>query len=313
MLFDLAGLDVIGLALASAFGFIVGKLRRQQKQANATAAAAEHEIRRAREIVNDFEGIAQQLNQAMQAHQRSVVQFKGRLNSVASGRREKDWADLSAETERILRPTLALADQVARSYDQLKQQSNMLLNLHESRIDPLTGVGNRRMFNDAYEAQFALDNRYGNAFSLIMLDIDHFKEINDTRGHLHGDNALTSLGGLLAEAARGTDQVARYGGEEFTVILPETDRQEAAEFAERLRRQIEEQLLLTVSVGVASSGDFGSSETLLEAADRALYAAKEAGRNRVFLSTAADIVPFVPPLSDEDEDAVEAGAQLETA
>ena len=308
MLFDLAGLDLIGLALASAFGFIVGKLRRQQRRTN---TAADRDLKRAREIVNDFEGIAQQLNQAMQSHQRSVVQFKERLNS-ASGGREKEWADLSAETERILRPTLALADQVARSYDQLKQQSNMLLNLQESRIDPLTGIGNRRMFNDGYEAQFALFHRYGTSFSLVLLDIDHFKQINDTRGHLHGDNALTALGSLLAELARETDQVARYGGEEFTVILPETDRQGGAEFAERLRAEIEERLMLTVSIGVAATEDFGSSEPLLEAADQALYAAKEAGRNRVFFSTATDIVP-VESVSEEDVETVEAGTELEPA
>ncbi|MBP87275.1 MAG: hypothetical protein CMJ64_11230 [Planctomycetaceae bacterium] len=245
--------------------------------------------------MNEFEGIAQQLNQAMQTHQRSVVKFKDRLNSASSGRREPDWADLSGETERILRPTLALADQVARSYDQLKQQSNMLLNLQESRIDPLTGVGNRRMFNDSLESQIALYHRYGTSFSLVLLDIDHFKKINDTRGHLHGDHALTSLGGLLAELARETDQVARYGDEEFTVILPETERRGAAEFAERLRVEIEERLMLTVSIGVAATEDFGESEALLQAADWALYAAKEAGRNRVFFSTTDDIVPLARP------------------
>jgi diguanylate cyclase (GGDEF)-like protein len=297
MLFDLGGLDLIGLVLASAFGFIVGQLRRAQKRAN---GAGETDLKRAHEIVNEFEGIAQQLNQAMQSHQRSVVKFKERLTSAASGRRDQDWADLSAETERILRPTLALADQVARSYDQLKQQSNILLNLQESRIDPLTGVGNRRMFNDTYEAQFALYQRYGTSFALAILDIDHFKEINDTRGHIQGDNALTSLGCLLAELARETDQVARYGGEEFTAILPETDRQGAAEFAERLRDEIENRLSLTVSIGVATTEDFGTSDALLEAADAALYAAKEAGRNRVFYSTADGVVAFAPKKSDQE-------------
>lgn len=296
MLFDLNGLDLTGLLLASAFGFIIGKLRKQQLKAN---SAAEQDVKRAREIVNEFEGIAQQLNQAMQQHQRSVGRFKERLESASSRRNNADWASFSAETERILGPTLALADQVARSYDQLKQQSSMLQNLQESRMDPLTGVGNRRMFNDSLESQMALYQRYGTTFSLVMLDIDYFKKINDTKGHLHGDHALTSLGSLLADIVRETDHVARYGGEEFTVLMPETPTEGAAEFAERLRAQIEQQMTLTVSIGVASTDDFGQTDTLVHAADRALYAAKEAGRNQVFLSTIDDIRP-VKASTDEN-------------
>jgi len=289
MLYDFNGLDITGLLLASAFGFLIGKLRRQQLKSN---SAAERDVKRAREIVNEFEGIAKQLNQAMQQHQRSVGQFKERVESASSGRRDSAWATFSAETERILERTLALADQVARAYDQLKQQSNMLQKLQESRIDPLTGVGNRRMFNDSLEAQVALFQRYGTTFSLVVLDIDHFKQINDTKGHLHGDDALASLGALLAEDVRETDHVARYGGEEFTVLMPETPTAGAAEFSERLRVRIEQELALTVSIGVASTDDFGQSETLFHAADRALYAAKESGRNRVFVSTVENITPF---------------------
>lgn len=305
MAFELNGLDLAGLLLASAFGFLVGKLRRQQARVSQPGT---QDLKRAREIVDEFEGIANQLNHAMQQHQRSVVKFKDRLKSAGSGRGESNWADLSAETERILGPTLALADHVARSYDQLKHQSNLLQNMQESRVDPLTGVGNRRMFNDSYEAQFALHHRYGTAFALVLLDVDHFKQINDTHGHLHGDHVLSSLGKLLAEVVRETDHVARYGGEEFAVLMPETGRGGAGEFAERLRKTIEERLDMTVSMGIAATEDFGSSDGLLEAADRALYGAKDAGRNRVFTATVNGVSAF----SDSDNaDHLEADAAEE--
>jgi diguanylate cyclase (GGDEF)-like protein len=139
--------------------------------------------------------------------------------------------------------------------------------------------------DDALGTQVALMNRYGTRFSVAMLDIDHFKQINDVQGHLYGDQVLSQLARIIDDTVRETDVVARYGGEEFLVIMPETDLQGAARFADRLRSRIASEMTLTVSGGVAEALDGDSQDSLLARADSALYGAKSAGRNCVFQNT----------------------------
>ncbi|MCA9141715.1 MAG: GGDEF domain-containing protein [Planctomycetaceae bacterium] len=310
MQFDLSGLDILGLTLTALFGFLVGKLRRNR---SADGKAAERDMQRAKAIIEEFEVIAAKLQQAVQQHQQQVVQFKDRVNAASQGRRNADWDDFSIEAERILKPTLALADQVARAYDQIKQQSNVLVNLQESRIDALTGVGNRRMFDQSLENHRALFNRYGKHFSLVIIDLDHFKQINDTYGHIHGDRALATVGSLLRELARETDVVARYGGEEFVILMPETPLAGACLFCDRIRREIDKKLDLTASIGVASTEDYTIADDLVNAADQALYQAKESGRNQVHLSDSQGCRLFESPESEESCDANQDPRDLELA
>ncbi len=156
--------------------------------------------------------------------------------------------------------------------------------------DGLTGLYNHRTFYALLADELARAQRFSRPLSLLMLDIDHFKRVNDTHGHLAGDAVLKALGKLLHREVRGIDRVCRYGGEEITVILPETDIDAAAHVAERLRAAVEAQpfdansepIRLTVSIGVASfPAHADSAETLVAAADAALYAAKRGGRNLV--------------------------------
>jgi two-component system, cell cycle response regulator len=158
--------------------------------------------------------------------------------------------------------------------------------------DPLTRVLNRRALVDRLTAEGDRAKRYNSALSLLLLDVDHFKQINDTYGHLAGDSVLRQLGALLEEAVRKVDIIARYGGEEFVVILPETLTDGGVVFAERLRERVaarafdvgtESPVRLTVSIGVASfpSASVTSTEDLFARADEALYRAKSGGRNRV--------------------------------
>ncbi|MEO1505714.1 MAG: sensor domain-containing diguanylate cyclase [Pseudomonadota bacterium] len=157
-------------------------------------------------------------------------------------------------------------------------------------FDPLTSVRSRRGFRGDAEMQLALSTRYGRNFSLLLLDIDHFKAINDTYGHNVGDEILSALGPRLSETLRDCDFVGRVGGEEFAVALPETDRFSALVCADRICGAVsavpfETQagpLSVSISLGAASydGGDCGLDE-LFEAADKALYRAKADGRNCV--------------------------------
>jgi diguanylate cyclase (GGDEF)-like protein len=159
--------------------------------------------------------------------------------------------------------------------------------------DALTGCLNRRSFEARLKADLRSARRRGSTVAIAAVDLDHFKEINDTRGHPAGDVVLQQLANIMKATARDTDAVARYGGDEFVVILPDTGWQGALTFADRLRRRVDDYSFgpantppfgVTISVGVAlGRGTDGiSTEGLLQEADAALYRAKTAGRNRVF-------------------------------
>jgi diguanylate cyclase (GGDEF)-like protein len=155
--------------------------------------------------------------------------------------------------------------------------------------DELTGTYTKRHFRGRIEETFADFDQFGNKFALLMMDLDHFKQVNDSYGHFVGDSVLRALGEIIRRSVRDNDQVFRYGGEEFAVILPETDSAGAHFVAERIRRETEAtvfepgtiDLRLTVSVGFATCPEQSNVRDLIVAADGALYQAKGRGRNRV--------------------------------
>lgn len=156
--------------------------------------------------------------------------------------------------------------------------------------DSLTGILNRRTIEVETMRQLAQIKRSGDNVAIMMIDVDHFKQINDRHGHPAGDEVLRRLAHLMRSVVRGTDYIARYGGEEFCILLPATGEKQAAALAERLRRLYSElrvdwnghSLQSTISIGVADSRQAGSDlETLIKAVDTALYQAKHQGRNRV--------------------------------
>ena len=174
--------------------------------------------------------------------------------------------------------------------------------------DDLTGTFNRRHLFLFGAREFQRARRFQHSLSALMLDLDHFKLINDTFGHAAGDSVLRAVSAHCVAYARDFDTVARYGGEEFAILLPETGLEGARQLAERLRRSIaatsfipDQPPGLTVSIGAACiEPDMRDLEQLLDLADQALYAAKQAGRNRVAvwelsgISAASDAVPSAP-------------------
>jgi diguanylate cyclase (GGDEF)-like protein len=159
----------------------------------------------------------------------------------------------------------------------------------DSVTDPLTGLLNRRYFNELSEKEAARSRRHGLIFAVLMLDIDHFKRINDMFGHPVGDVAIKALAQVCNKALRPHDILARYGGEEFILTLPHTDEEGARVVAERIRQTVEEIELatptgpvrFTVSIGISIYAKDLAFEQLVARADEALYKAKESGRNRV--------------------------------
>ena len=165
--------------------------------------------------------------------------------------------------------------------------------------DELTGLFNHRRFQEVMTAEVERARRYGHELGLIMLDIDNFKTVNDTYGHIQGDMVLREVARVLRQSSREIDEPARYGGEEMAVALPQTDLEGAYQFAERVRRRIEAlelplvdgdgSLRVTASFGVASlaTADGATKGSLVAAADGALYEAKRSGKNRTVRASAS--------------------------
>jgi two-component system, cell cycle response regulator len=162
---------------------------------------------------------------------------------------------------------------------------------YQTQIDPLTGLFNRRAFERKIAEEFERAKRYNHQVSVLLLDIDNFKNINDTYGHHGGDVALVKISAILQERTRRSDFPARYGGEEFVLILPETDQDSAFQVANKIHEEIRSQIFgtstspfaLTVSIGLSSTStkDYADWRQMLEDADQAMYVAKNSGKDRV--------------------------------
>ncbi|WP_412480608.1 diguanylate cyclase [Azonexus sp. IMCC34839] len=247
--------------------------------------------------------VSYMLRRDLENPMRQIAQFVANLSPESltaplalerKNHRGKDEIDLVVEGFRVLQEGI---DRHIGNLDHLVRlrtaevEEAMVSIRRLSQIDTLTGCFNRRFFNEQIGRELERAARYNRSLSVLFCDIDHFKQINDSYGHLAGDEVLKAVAGeFLADLRSSVDWVARYGGEEFVIVLPENGLDEACVTAERLRHKIAETLVVpvadqdlrvTVSFGVAQY-EFGlSAAQLLEAADQELYKAKAAGRNRV--------------------------------
>jgi diguanylate cyclase (GGDEF)-like protein len=210
-----------------------------------------------------------------------------------SGTHGQGYAAIARQALLSVTFSLGTLGLVSYSIDRGRERELKLERL--SRTDALTGLTNRRRFLEVCEAELGRARRYGTHLSVVIVDLDHFKNVNDTRGHLAGDRTLAAVARVLAQTLRDVDTAARYGGEEFALLLPETDAAGAEEVATRCLRRIAKtpldagegpSLHITASMGVATFPDAAVAriEDLLRRADEALYRAKEGGRNQVVVA-----------------------------
>lgn len=201
-------------------------------------------------------------------------------------------------------------DYVTKPFDQVELRARVRAGLrtkqlqdileHQSFLDGLTGLWNRAYLDRRMEGEINISSRYDRPLGIALIDIDCFKNINDTYGHLFGDVVLQGVARVMKDSARSSDTVARYGGEEFAILIPQADLRACTQVAERVRQSIEShsievrgsRIAVTVSVGVVCTADFVgelSPENLIRHADRALYASKDAGRNCTHLNVRGTI------------------------
>ena len=243
-----------------------------------------------------FEGVREEWERegrGLPARSAIAMRFsvKGRPAGVFFLRTTTDEAPLNvADVEFADQVIKAAVASLEKAYDLESAVTGQEQYRHLAETDPLTGCYNRRALTERLEQEMDRAARYATMLTCMMIDIDNFKQINDTYGHLVGDVILKQLAQLLRREQRSVDTVARYGGEEFVVLLPETTITESRNFAERILRRVaehdfgepEQPVRVTISIGVASFPDerVGDGESFLRLADSHLYRAKREGRNR---------------------------------
>ncbi len=203
---------------------------------------------------------------------------------------EKDILQTKTKLEQLYKETQEANTKLERLNEEYVQKQQELIKVNEeleikATTDPLTGLRNRRYFQEQLIEHLNMFRTHDSPFSLLIMDIDHFKRINDTFGHPVGDLVLTSLARLLQSLARKEDIIARFGGEEFVAIVAEAGEGEAMGIAESFRRAAAAadwgEHSITISIGVSTAMEGDTEEAMLDRADTALYASKSSGRNRV--------------------------------
>jgi diguanylate cyclase (GGDEF)-like protein len=268
------------LAAVATLGYLVGRRRREPE--SPSRANTRHEILRALGVAQELETIAYRLRKSMAFHVPAIVRFNNRLKRWENSN-EISWQELCDRADELLKPALRLSTEISHAYADLLQQMTHLSAFAELTTDPLTGVTNRRAFDDTLEKLLAAHEGQELPLAVAMVDLDHFKRLNDEQGHLAGDRVLQDLVQLLKPCLREGDVLARFGGEEFVVLMPHTPLGSAGNIAQRMRARVEDKLASTISLGVAASASGETSTSLLSRADAALYKAKSEGRNRVCL------------------------------
>jgi len=223
------------------------------------------------------------------------ARFFDLLTRLGSENQQRNLAELEIEQAReqlesrveertieLNRALIEVGDLAAQLNESLKKVERLAV------TDTLTETYNRRKFDEIVVKEHHFANHGGAPFSLIMFDIDHFKKVNDKFGHRTGDLVLKHLSSLIRGLVRQGDLLIRWGGEEFLILLPSTQIEEAGPFAERVRREVEQEHFpgagtITISLGVAQLREGDSTDTLLTRVDHALYQAKQGGRNRVVM------------------------------
>jgi len=300
--------DIIG-ALGRLFTLAVAALRRTPAAAE-TPEGGNHQVQPVDPREQNLYDSAQAIRQILlimasniqrtdkAANHSSLVlgDVKSTINTMALPKDLGEAQDLLLkEIDQVISSNATLKGELAKSQEILSEQQHQIEDLRTAvRIDGLTQLANRVYFDEKLNEMIVLRKRYGDPFSLLMIDLDNFKAVNDSYGHPAGDRILKGVALKIKASLRGSDFLARFGGDEYALILLKTDAAAAKEVAWKLCEEVrgsrflldDATLSMTLSIGVAEASGNDTEESLLERADAALYRAKAAGRNGVTVAGA---------------------------
>jgi diguanylate cyclase (GGDEF)-like protein len=315
------GLPVtFALAAIALIGYLFGNRTRALQAA--FDQRRQQELDRAARIAWKLESIADRLRKDLVAHHSQLATFKRELRHAQATGHDRAWEKLCGEAEAMLAPTMQLAHQLSRAYDEIRQQSDALETFTQGRTDPLTGVGNGRALEQQLQVLLNGVERGNPAFVVALLSLDRSVSGRPTADIVP---MLPKLASIVRACMRDSDFVARYGDDEFVVVMPQTTISGARVFAHRVRKRVGEELSASVCCGLTEVQQGDDTRALLARADSALYSAKAAGVNRLFIHNGSHIredVDSTPPVAgDKPEggiltpvsDAAPLGLPVETA
>jgi diguanylate cyclase (GGDEF)-like protein len=218
-----------------------------------------------------------------------LTAFKRRLRQAKESVSDSAWEQLCVEAESMLGPTMQLAHQLSHAYDQIRQQSDALETFTQGRTDPLTGVGNSRALEQQLQVLLSSAARGTTEFAIALVSLDRDPSSTEGRSLTAILPLLPKLAGVIRACMRDTDFVARYGDEEFVVVMPQTSLAGASVFGDRLQKRVTNDLQSTVCCGMTEWHAGDDSRSLFARADSALYSAKAAGLNRLFVHNGTHI------------------------
>lgn len=274
-------LGLTQFALGTAFGFWIRRYRADRN-------CPQLDRQRAEELLNRLTGLASGLTQDVRGHQAHIAEINDRLTASGAAAPSTLTDIVVGVVSEVLKANRDLQQRLSSAEAQLQQQSQDLASyLTRALTDELTGLPNRRAFDDQLRQRLEGYFRHLVPFSLMLVDIDYFKGVNDSHGHVAGDRVLCTIAQSLRAAMRKHDIVARYGGEEFAVLLPYTSLEGAAHAARHARSSVQAAVTVfdgatiqvTASVGLSTARERDNSTTIIKRADDALYASKSSGRN----------------------------------
>ena len=278
-------------------GLVIGCFLGRSSQLKSASNTTHTEQKATLRVLEELLEAAQRMSADVECHNSRITKTVHDVGDLKiHGELESVKQVLLGHMTGMLTSNKQLQGDLAYSRYQMEEQAQEIDEVRrEARTDALTGVVNRAGFDEKLRFLLATWEREQRPFVLLMVDLDNFKRINDSHGHPAGDRVLEEVGGWLKEGLRESDFVARYGGDEFAILLPATELVQGMELAERVRALTGESahrvavrsamVSVALSIGVAAPSEGDTSESLLERADRALYAAKNAGRNRVCCQT----------------------------
>jgi diguanylate cyclase len=256
----------------------------------------EAQLDTARKAFSSLGGLLSRTHESVETQSNRLTALRRDLAERPDAEPAEVVAILQAELDRVLADNLRLSADLREARQTVARQEESLSELRkEARTDGLTRIANRREFDTRIFAQHDRFERLGETYSIIMVDIDHFKRVNDERGHQAGDKVIAGVAEMAASCINPADLAARYGGEEFAVMLPRATLSGAQRTAERIRQKVERTsfwcddrpVTVTISLGVAQIQEEEALEALIRRADAALYSAKSNGRNQVQVSEVA--------------------------
>jgi diguanylate cyclase (GGDEF)-like protein len=271
----------VALAAVAVTGYVFGR-RGGERRKRIDARQATREIEQTRLVAQELEWIADKIRKSLAKHHTSLARFQKKFRQIDSDDSSPSWQELRSEADDVLGPTLQLAEEISRAYDQIRQQSRQLLSFDSTRPDADTGVYDRRVLEKAMHGMFAMQHQFGLRFSVVMLSLADGDSQQDEDAVMYEDTDIRRLSKCIRRDLRDGDVLVHDAGKRFVIVLPAADTAAAGKIAARLRESIAARFSLQIDTGVATALPGETPDDLLARVHEAVQEAQRADEDAAY-------------------------------